>query len=146
MDISKLRSLILAAVLALPGAPALADTLAIIVHPSMQNELSADDVRRIYLGKSSQLPNGDAVTPLIVRQPDPAHTEFAQQFLQRSPRQLNTYWAKRLFTGKSRPPVPVQSLREMKAKVAGNKAFIGYVRLSDADPSVRTVVFSTPSS
>ncbi|MGB0865169.1 MAG: phosphate ABC transporter substrate-binding protein [Granulosicoccaceae bacterium] len=135
----------LLATLALFSTPVQAETLAIVAHPSLQHTLSEDDIRRIYLGKLSRLPNGSRATPLMIRQPDAAHSEFARTVLNRSPKQLNSYWAKRLFTGKSKPPVPVQNLEEMKAMVAKNKGYIGYLLLSDTDESVKTVFVAAAS-
>ena len=128
-----------------PSKAPLADTVAVIAHPSLKDTLNEEQVRRIYMGKISQLPNGIHATPVIVQQSDEMHARFARTVLNRSTKQLRSYWAKRLFTGKSKPPLAVQSLREMKALVSSNEGYIGYLLLSDTDASVKTV-FVAPNS
>lgn len=128
-----------------PSAAPLADTVAVIAHPSLKDTLNADQVRRIYMGKTSQLPSGSHATPVIVKQSDEMHARFARTVLNRSTKQLRSYWAKRLFTGKSKPPLAVQSLQEMKELVSSNEGYIGYMLLSDTDASVKTIFVASNS-
>lgn len=140
-----LISLMLTGCLLAPLSSARADIVAVVAHPSIQNNLTADQVRRIYMGKMTMLPDGSKATPLLVKQADQTLTAFARTVLKRSTKQLKSYWAKRLFTGKSTPPVSVSSFAEMKSLVANNPGYIGYILLSETDDTVKTVYVANES-
>jgi len=118
-----------------------AENIAIITHPSVSSELSVEQVRRIYMGRTNQLPDGSKVVPLVIDHADPAYTRFANKVMRRSPKQLKSYWAKRLFTGKSKPPQAVSSFALLKQLVASDPKFIGFYSPHDiSDQTVRTLV------
>jgi len=137
----KIQAFLVLSSLLLAPAISKADNLAIITHPSVSSDISVEQVRRIYMGRTNQLEDGSKVIPLVIDHADPAYTTFANKVMRRSPKQLKSYWAKRLFTGKSKPPKPVASFAALKKLVAADPKFIGFYSPHDnADKTVRTVV------
>lgn len=116
-----------------------ADPVSIIVHPSISSELTPEQIKRIYMGKSSKFPDGTAAVPLVISHTDPAFNTFAREVLKRSPKQLKSYWAKRMFTGRSRPPQIVESFSKMIEMVASNPMYIGFYAPPQKEPSVKVL-------
>ncbi|EAT13520.1 phosphate ABC transporter substrate-binding protein [Bermanella marisrubri] len=112
----------------------------VIVHPSNGAALDKDVVQRIYLGKTRAFPGGGEAVPITLPEGSPANADFTQNFLAKSPKQLKSYWAKMVFTGKGTPPREVASAAEMVKLIASNPSLIGFVPAGSADGSVKVVL------
>ncbi|WP_333608026.1 phosphate ABC transporter substrate-binding protein [Arsukibacterium sp.] len=99
----------------------------IISHPDNTNQLTKDDIQRIYTGKSSSFANGDSVIPLNLSDADATRASFDEKALGRSSSQVKAYWSKLVFTGKGTPPKEVSSEQEMLKLVSSNPNILGYV-------------------
>ena len=130
-------SLILA--LGLPGLVKGSD-LVIITATDNVEELQLEDIARIYLGKVNRYPSGAEVVPLDLDPSDPSYARFARLVLKKTPAQLKAYWAKRIFTGKGKPPRSLQNREELRALVASHKRYLSYIDSGQADNSVRWVI------
>ncbi len=113
--------------------------MAVIVHPSNQNTLSASDISRIFLGKKRTFPDGSDAIAVDQKEGQAARSVFTTSILKKNDQQLKAYWAQLLFTGKGTPPKEVGTDLDVKSLVAKNPALIGYIRSSDADGSVKVV-------
>ena len=90
--------------------------LVVVVNPHASfNSLTRDELRRIFLGQTSNFPNGDHATPFDVA--GDYRNAFYQFILVRTPESVESYWANMIFTGKAEPPRQVQ-LVEAKQLVA----------------------------
>lgn len=111
--------------------PALAQSsttrLIVITHPENALTLTREDVYRIYHGKSLSFPNGQKALPIILDESSADHITFTEQILKRSPSQFKSYWAKKLFTGKGKPPKTVNNIEAMVEFVSRNPNVIGYL-------------------
>ncbi len=114
--------------------------LVIITASDNVEELKVEDIARIYLGKVSRYPSGAEVVPLDLDPSDPSYIRFARLVLKKTPTQLKAYWAKRIFTGKGKPPRILQNREELRALVASHKRYLSYIDSDDADNSVRWVI------
>lgn len=126
--------------LCLVSFSASAGDLVIVVNPENKQTLKIDDVARIYLGKKTYFPDGNKAIPLDLDPKDPLYEEFVAKVLKKSPRQLRAYWAKRIFTGKGRPPKSVSQQPDLRDVIASDKAFVGYLGQTHVDNTVRTVI------
>lgn len=111
--------------------------LVVIANPHVGiNQLKQGDLRRIFLGQTSKFPNGQTAEALDVS--GEYRNTFYQSFLNKSPEQVATYWAKMIFTGKAEPAKQVRP-QEVKQAVAASSSAISYMDRSQADASVKII-------
>ena len=133
----KLNGTVIAASLLISVAQA---DVVVVVHPSNSQNLSADDIQRLFLGKLKSFPGGGEANPVNLREGQPAREQFNQQFLNKSESQLKAYWSQLVFTGKGTPPKELDNDDAVKAHVASNPSGIGYIDASKVDGSVKVVL------
>jgi len=132
--ISTLRLMTLSTLLYLSGGlTAIAGELVIIAHPSIQHPLDADFVSQLYLGKQRSYQNGIDFIPLQLPEDDPLRRQFTEQVLNKSPSQLRAYWAKRIFTGKGKPPSSAVNRNQAIKLVLEDRQFLSYADIDTID-------------
>lgn len=136
--LSKLIGSSLAAVLLMTSMTAWSG-VAVVVHPSNGNALSASDISRIFLGKKKSFPDGSEAIPVDQKDGSPIRSSFVSTVLKKNDQQIKAYWAQLLFTGKGTPPKEVGASADVKKLIAENPALIGYIDAADADGSVKVV-------
>ncbi|WP_404207091.1 phosphate ABC transporter substrate-binding protein [Vibrio sp. V03_P4A6T147] len=111
----------------------------VISNLSGVDQLSDSDVKKLFLGKLKQLPNG--TEPIVIEYADgtPIRIEFHEKVTNKSESQLQAYWAKLVFTGKANPPKTVASSAAAIAEVSQNAAAIGYIDSSEVTDQVKVV-------
>ncbi len=120
--------------------PGHAETI-IIVNGDNNIELDRDTVALIYLGKAVITEEGSRIVPLNQPENSPAYVSFSKDILRKSPKQLKAYWAKRIFTGKGRPPKTIDSEDEIITEVAkGDTNYIAYVNKIDSNNDLRIII------
>lgn len=121
MRISRVLLLVVAA-----SAPAAAADVQLIANPELGvSELSAGDVRDIFLGNRTTVA-GAAVEPVFA-QSGVAHDAFLKTYLGKSNAALRNYFKTLVFTGKGAQPKTFASDSEVLKYVASTKGAIGYV-------------------
>jgi ABC-type phosphate transport system substrate-binding protein len=114
--------------------------IAVIVHPSAGfNDLSEDDIKRIFLGKAKKFPNGASVNPVNQSEGNDIRDQFIDKVLQKSPGQYRAYWSQLIFTGKGTPPKESGDSAKVKSMVADDKDMIGYIDMVSVDDTVKVV-------
>ena len=87
-------------------ATAWADDIVVVVNPGSGVEsLSRNDVINIFLGGFRRLPSGIAALPVDLPQGNPVREEFYRLLVGKNPAEINTYWSRLIFSGKTRPPL-----------------------------------------
>lgn len=112
--------------------------VAIIVHPSVDVSASAEDIERLFLGKSKDL-QGTKLIPINLEAGNPARNEFNAKILKKSDAQLKSYWSRLVFTGKAQPPKDVGSEADVVGLVKSNPNMIGYVSPANATDGVKVL-------
>ncbi len=111
--------------------------LVVVANPHVSfNHLKQAELRRIFLGQTSKFPNGEIAVPLDVS--GDYRNTFYQSILDKTPEQVETYWAKMIFTGKAEPARQVRP-QEVKQAVAGSSKVISYMDRSQTDASVKII-------
>lgn len=113
--------------------------VSVIVHPANTNVVSEQDIAQIYLGAKKSFADGRPVEALDREEGSAIRTSFTKRVLNRSERQLKSYWSRRVFTGKGLPPRVVANDEDVKSMVAENPEMIGYIDSNLVDQSVRVV-------
>lgn len=130
--------LILAAVLTLASSPARAADVQLVANPSVSaSELSADDVKDIFLGGKTSV-SGTSVEPVLA-QSGTAHEVFLKAYIGKSDQALRSYFKSLVFTGKGSMPKSFGSDAEILKYVASKKGAIGYVSASADTAGVKKI-------
>ena len=126
--------------LSLVATPAMADVVAVVSAKSAVTVLSRNQLADIFLGKASRFPNGVPAVPIDQADGSVARDEFYAKLDGKSASQLKAYWSKIIFTGRGQPPPVVANSNEMKRRLIGNPAAIGYIESNLVDDTVRVVL------
>ena len=126
--------------LSLAAVPAIADVVAVVSAKSAVTVLSRSQLADIFLGKASRFPNGVPAEPVDQADGSVARDEFYAKLDGKSASQLKAYWSKIIFTGRGQPPPVVANSNEMKRRLIGNPAAIGYIETNQVDDTVRVVL------
>ena len=106
---------------------ALAENVVVIAHPGVKaSEVSAEDIKLVFLGSKTALSDGSAVTPVLAKD-GPVHEAFLKAYVGKSDAALRNHYKSLVFTGKGSMPKTLDSDAAIAAYVAANKGAIGYV-------------------
>lgn len=114
--------------------------VAVIVHKDNNVDLDEAQIRNIYLGKVKTFNGGLTASPIDLKPGDKAREEFVSKVLRKSEANLNSYWARMLFSSKGRPPVEMKDSSAVVDAVAASKSAIGYVDAGAVNSSVRVLM------
>ena len=118
--------------------------VAIVAHPSNPEfQLNIEEVRDIYLGKSTTFPKGGKATAVDQKDGAAAKGEFLAKVLKKDPGQYRSNWAKLIFSGKAVPPSVMSNDADVRSWIARNPEGLGYIDKGAVDGSVK-VLLSVP--
>lgn len=134
-----IRIIILCLMLASAGTGAASAEIAVVVNPDSGIErMSRDDVVNIYMGRYQGLPSGATAFPVDLQ---PLKPDFYRSLVDRTMSEINSYWARLVFSGRASPPRQVPDATTVLEVVANNKGAIGYLPSAEVDRSrVRVVL------
>lgn len=118
----------------------LSAAIAVVVHPSNSATLSKDELSRLYTGRTSNFPDGNAAIPVNLADASAIRADFDEKALGRSSSQMKAYWSKLVFTGKGTPPKEVATAAEVLKLVANNPNTVGYVAATEVTADVKVVL------
>jgi hypothetical protein len=141
---SKLRTLLftpLSALLLMLAWPAWASDWVLVANSKAGiTQLSQDDVIHIYLGRYRRLDSGVTAEPVDQPADSPLKASFYRQLVGTSLPEINAYWARLVFSGKTQPPRTASSSEEALKFVSSHPGALAYVQRSKVDGRV-VVVF-----
>lgn len=132
------RAPLLAALL-LIGIPAWSEQVVIVNANRAVDAISQDDVINIFMGRYRKLPDGTIVYPLDLHGDSDERRNFYRKLLDKDLAEINAYWARLVFSGRTTPPAMLDSQQAVVNKVAGDAAVIGYVDSQYLNPRVKVV-------
>lgn len=101
-------------------------------------QLTVLQVQDIYMGRTRTLPDGNLAYPFD--QTD-LRDEFYLKLTQRSVAQINAYWARLMFSGKTSPPTKLADDQSIIEIVKKHEGAIGYINKENADVSTVRILF-----
>ncbi len=117
-----------------------ADDIVVVVNPASGVEsLSRNDVINIFLGGFRRLPSGIPALPVDLPQGNPVREEFYRLLVGKNPAEINTYWSRLIFSGKTRPPLQAARVEDAQAMVLGSVGAITYLDRSKVDGRFKIV-------
>lgn len=122
-----------------------AESIVVVVNPNSGVEtLSRNDVINIFLGSFRQLPSGIPALPVDLPQGDAARAEFYRLLVGKNPSEINAYWSRLIFSGKTRPPIQAQRVEDAVSMVQGSVGAITYLERSKVSGRLRIVFELSP--
>lgn len=91
--------------------------------------LSRSEVVDIYMGRMKRLKNGTYLIPVDIQTENPMRSGFYHELMDKNLSEINSYWARLVFTGRGVPPRQAESVDEIIEIIKHNKGAIGYVPL-----------------
>ncbi len=123
------------------GVAHAAADLVIVANPASGIErLSREEVTAIYMGRSKKLPSGITALPIDQAASNPAKARFYGEITHKGLPEINSYWARLIFSGQGSPPRQADNSAEVLEIVGSNKGAIGYVPKASVDKRVRIVL------
>lgn len=101
--------------------------------------VSLDDLKSVYLGKSSSLEDGIKIEPVYNRN-EKTIESFSEKVIGKTFKQYYSYWSVRVFTGKGTPPKNLESDNEVKDWIRNHDDFIGFIDQNSLDSSVKSIL------
>lgn len=122
------------------GAAEARAELVVVVNPQNGIErLGEDDVINIFLGRYRRLPSGLAAEPVDIADGSSLRARFYRSLVNKSLPEINAYWARLVFSGKTRPPHTVGSVEEALRFVASQPGGLAYLERAQVDRRVKIV-------
>ena len=129
---------LLLAFVALLVAPLRAADVQVIANPAVTvSELTANDLKDIFLGNKTSL-GGVGVEP-VLRLSGETHEEFLQTYIGKSDSALRNHFKTLVFTGKGAQPKAFASDAEVVKYVMSTRGAIGYVSASADTGSAKKI-------
>ena len=136
MRIPTLVPVLLALLLSTQGVAA--EELVLIVHrDSGISTLSREQASHLFLGRVKMLPSGGRANVVEV---EPLRASFYRRLLGREIAEINAYWARLQFSGRTQPPLRVPDSAAAVARVAEDPQAIAFVDAVPEDARARVVL------
>jgi len=121
------RYSILLAALTFGAAAATAADFKVIANPGIKvNEISANDLKEVFLATKTSLSDGTHVEP-VWEKGGATHEAFLKEYVGKTDAAVGTYYRSLVFTGKASMPKSFASDADVVAYVEKTKGAIGYV-------------------
>jgi len=119
--------------------PSFASDKKIVVIVNANNatdNMSAREVRKLFLGKSRKLPDGSRAV-LVSNQP--IQSLFNRTALGKKDSQVKSAWSRLQFSGRAKPPVVISNPSEVIQFVSKNVNAVGYIMSDEVSAGVKPV-------
>ena len=112
--------------------------LVIIANPASGVEkLTRDEAVNIFMGRYRRLPSGMAALPM---DENGEKAVFYRALLGKELPEVQSYWARLVFSGQGSPPRQMENADEVIETVANNKGAIGYIDKKKVTSRVKVVL------
>lgn len=101
--------------------------------------MTRNEVANIFFGRSRQFFNGLEAQPLDLADGHPDRERFYRGLVGKDTAQVDAYWSRQVFSGKTRPPPRLAGPDEVIRWVVANPGGIGFVDAARVDARVRVV-------
>jgi hypothetical protein len=130
---------ILAIVLMLLAPAARADYYIVVSEHNSLTTLSQKDALQLFMGRSRAFPDGSPATPCDIGD-DALRAGFYRSLGGMSLPQVNSYWARLMFSGRSLPPQRVESEAAMVQRIGNDPSAIGWLTQAPKQKGLRAVL------
>jgi len=121
-------------------APLAAAELVVVANPRSGIErLTQEEVANIYLGRYRLLASGLTAEPVDLAGDIVLKGRFYRALVGKNLAEINAYWARLVFSGRTRPPHASENVEAALQYVAARPGALAYVDRARADRRVRIV-------
>jgi ABC-type phosphate transport system substrate-binding protein len=138
------KSLLLASLMMLTHT-GFADLVIVANSNSGIQRLSKSEVINIYLGRYRRLDNGATAVPIDLSSNEESKATFYRLLVDKNLAEINAYWSRLVFSGKTRPPKQIDNVDDALTFVANNPDALIYIERADINSEVM-IVFEWPGS
>ena len=117
-----------------------ADFYLIVQAANPQPALTQREAVGMFMGRNRAFHSGEVAQVYDLPRDSTQRAEFYQRLTGMGPAQLNSYWARLMFSGQTMPPYAVQDEAAMVAVVKSNANAIGWVRKEPNDKALRVLL------
>jgi ABC-type phosphate transport system substrate-binding protein len=135
----RLQTLLICALLGI-AAPGVAEPVVVVNAASGVVRLGHDEVVNIFLGRYRRLSTGAIAQPIDQPERSPLRAEFYRRLVNKDVNQIDAYWSRLIFSGKTAPPLRTASSQEVATLLAGNPDAIAYLERGQVDKRFRIVL------
>lgn len=121
-----------------------ADLVVVVNARSGVEKLTQEEIVNIFLGRYRQLPSGIVALPVDHPPTAPIRARFYALLVDKDLAEINAYWARLIFSGKTSPPRQALSTADVIDWLARQKGAIGYLERGQADARVKIVLDLEP--
>lgn len=114
------------------------DLIVVVSKKSIINELSKNDISKLFLSKMKSFPNGNKAMPIEINDKK-QQAMFYKVITNKNEKQLSKYWAKMIFTGRGIPPKKFRNINEIKKFIKKNENAITYIYKKDITKDLKIV-------
>lgn len=125
--------------LSLASLAASAEIVVVVNNGNSVDELSQREVIDIYTGRKQSFPDGKPAIPIDQDMNSEIRVSFYRLLVNKSPSEINAYWARLLFSGRSSPPRMMPEAEVIIQAISENPSAIGYIDASMLDDRVKAV-------
>ena len=121
--------------------PAYSDGVDVLVIANSSVEVdsvSSKFLKKVYLGKSKKWEDGEKLVPVSLKKGE-VHTNFIKEVVKKSISQFNTYWKKKIFTGKGTPPKSFDTEAELVKYIKNTPGSLGYISSTTPHDGVKVL-------
>jgi hypothetical protein len=116
-----------------------ADVYIIANAANPQTALTQKEAVDLFMGRQRAFANGDFAMVFDLPRNNAVRDGFYQQMTGMNPSQVNSYWARLMFTGQTMPPHALPDEKAVLEMVRRNPSAIGYLSSAPTDKGVRTL-------
>jgi hypothetical protein len=117
-----------------------AEPVVVVSAASAIGPLSQDQVINIFLGRYRKLPNGDLAVPIDQPETGSLRSEFYRGLVNKDLNEINAYWARLIFSGRTSPPIQAVDAAEVIQLLKANPGGMTYVERNQVDKRLRIVL------
>ena len=119
--------------------PARAEMVVIMKADCGIEQLSRQEVINIYMGRYRSLSNGKSAVPMDIDGSSPEKIYFYTHLLDKTLSEINAYWARLTFSGKTVPPEIVATQTDALKRISHDCKVVGYVDRINLNDRVKVV-------
>ena len=116
--------------------PALNDLVLIANADSGIEHLTKREVINIYLGRYRRLDTGSTAEPIDLSSKTDTKALFYRLLVDKNLAEINAYWSRLVFSGKTRPPQQVDNVDKVLEMVGHNRNALGYINRAAVNSQV----------
>jgi ABC-type phosphate transport system substrate-binding protein len=132
-------TIVLAAELTFAAPVSRAGPVVVVARSSSVDTLTADQVARIFLGKTESFPNGTRAVPIDQAEDSPLRQSFYEWVTGKTPAQLKAYWSRIIFSGKGEPPRRVADSKDAIRLLQSNPNAVAYIDQAEVTANLKVV-------